>query len=126
MWSFGCIIAEMFSGMPLFPGTDEKNQIALFLEVLGEPSPKVQYDGSRSVLFFNSNGRAREMLNAKGKPIVPGSKSLLELLVYETCSELFFDFLSKIFVWDKDFRMTPEEALSHEWILEGLSTNVML
>ena len=34
MWSFGCIIAELFTGVPVFPGEDENEQITLMLEVL--------------------------------------------------------------------------------------------
>lgn len=39
MWSFGCIVAELFIGYPLFPGEDENEQILYIMEVLGVPSP---------------------------------------------------------------------------------------
>jgi cyclin-dependent kinase 12/13 len=37
MWSAGCIMAELLSGKPLFPGSDEADQVARIAEVLGEP-----------------------------------------------------------------------------------------
>jgi len=37
MWSFGCIMAELYTGMPLFPGENEAEQLALFMEVNGIP-----------------------------------------------------------------------------------------
>ena len=37
LWSVGCLAAELFTGSPLFPGKSELNQIALFLELLGQP-----------------------------------------------------------------------------------------
>lgn len=33
MWSLGCILAELFSGSPLFPGESEVEQIACMMEV---------------------------------------------------------------------------------------------
>jgi dual specificity tyrosine-phosphorylation-regulated kinase 2/3/4 len=39
MWSFGCIMAELFMGYPLFPGENEQEQIQMFMEQLGVPSP---------------------------------------------------------------------------------------
>ncbi|KAF8343161.1 CMGC/MAPK protein kinase [Cantharellus anzutake] len=38
MWSVGCILAEMISGKPLFPGRDYHHQLSLILDVLGTPS----------------------------------------------------------------------------------------
>jgi dual specificity tyrosine-phosphorylation-regulated kinase 2/3/4 len=37
MWSFGCVIAELYTGLPLFPGRDEREMVAMFVETLGEP-----------------------------------------------------------------------------------------
>jgi serine/threonine protein kinase len=34
LWSVGCILAEMLSGRPLFPGRDYHNQLTLILDVL--------------------------------------------------------------------------------------------
>ena len=37
MWSFGCIMAELYTGIPLFPGENEAEQLAYFMEVQGIP-----------------------------------------------------------------------------------------
>jgi len=37
MWSLGCILAELFTGFPLFPGESEPEQMALIMEVNGLP-----------------------------------------------------------------------------------------
>eukprot|EP00730_Choanoeca_flexa_P014689 TRINITY_DN6516_c0_g1_i1.p1 TRINITY_DN6516_c0_g1~~TRINITY_DN6516_c0_g1_i1.p1 ORF type:complete len:425 (+),score=73.03 TRINITY_DN6516_c0_g1_i1:175-1449(+) len=39
MWGVGCIFGEMISGRPLFPGTDNPDQIKLIFRTLGSPSP---------------------------------------------------------------------------------------
>jgi dual specificity protein kinase YAK1 len=35
MWSVGCIAAELFLGLPLFPGSSEYNQLSRIIEMLG-------------------------------------------------------------------------------------------
>jgi dual specificity protein kinase YAK1 len=35
MWSLGCIAAELFLGLPIFPGTSEYNQISRIVKMLG-------------------------------------------------------------------------------------------
>jgi dual specificity tyrosine-phosphorylation-regulated kinase 2/3/4 len=41
MWSFGCIMAEMYIGYPIFPGESENDQASRIIEMLGVPSPEV-------------------------------------------------------------------------------------
>lgn len=38
--------------------------------------------------------------------------------------ENFIDFLLGCFQWNPEDRMTPDEALKHEFILEGLPDNI--
>ena len=38
IWSFGCILAEMIIGKPLFPGNSTINQLDLILQITGKPS----------------------------------------------------------------------------------------
>jgi dual specificity tyrosine-phosphorylation-regulated kinase 2/3/4 len=38
MWSFGCILAELFTGFPIYPGESESEQMSLIMEVNGPPS----------------------------------------------------------------------------------------
>ena len=41
IWSFGCILAELYTGEPLFPGKNEQEQIELIMEICGIPSDKM-------------------------------------------------------------------------------------
>ena len=50
MWSLGCLLAELYSGYPLFPGENETEQLACIMELCGLPPPNVQ--GSRYRTFF--------------------------------------------------------------------------
>jgi serine/threonine protein kinase len=37
MWSLGCICAELFLGIPIFPGNSEYDQLSKIIEILGIP-----------------------------------------------------------------------------------------
>ncbi|CAN8323539.1 unnamed protein product [Cochlearia groenlandica] len=39
MWSFGCIVAELFLGLPLFPGASEFDILGRMIEILGKQPP---------------------------------------------------------------------------------------
>jgi serine/threonine protein kinase len=41
MWSMGCIMIELFTGFPLFPGTNEREQLQLIIDVIGMVPQKV-------------------------------------------------------------------------------------
>ncbi|XP_067358659.1 dual specificity tyrosine-phosphorylation-regulated kinase 4 isoform X2 [Channa argus] len=117
MWSLGCILAELYTGYPLFPGESEEEQIACIMEVLGMPPNDFVQSASRRRLFFDSKGNPRNITNSKGKKRRPNSKELSAAL--KTNDALFLDFIKRCLTWDPTKRMTPDEGLQHEWILEG-------
>lgn len=41
MWSFGCIMSELFSGFPLYPGESETEQLAYIMEIQGVPPKEI-------------------------------------------------------------------------------------
>ncbi|KAF1987291.1 kinase-like protein [Aulographum hederae CBS 113979] len=52
MWSLGCIVVELFLGLPLFPGSSEYNQVARITEMLGLPPTWMLEMGKQSGEFF--------------------------------------------------------------------------
>ncbi|AMD22492.1 HHL278Cp [Eremothecium sinecaudum] len=52
MWSFGCIVAELFLGIPVFPGSSEFNQITRIVDMLGVPPPWMCEMGKNTYNFF--------------------------------------------------------------------------
>lgn len=117
MWSLGCILAELYTGYPLFPGESEVEQVACMMEVLGMPPNDFVQSASRRRLFFDSKGNPRNITNSKGKKRRPSSKELSEVL--KTNDALFLDFVQRCLTWDPTKRMTPDDGLQHQWILEG-------
>ncbi|KAL6452327.1 YAK1 Dual specificity protein kinase YAK1 [Candida maltosa Xu316] len=52
MWSLGCIVGELFLGLPMFPGTSEYNQIWKIIDMLGPPPRHMIELGRNSLNFF--------------------------------------------------------------------------
>ncbi|KAF9947266.1 hypothetical protein BGZ72_010736 [Mortierella alpina] len=114
MWSLGCILAELYTGYPLFPGENEQEQLSCIMEVQGVPDRYLVEKSSRKKVFFDAIGNPKLVVNSKGKKRRPGSKTLGQAL---KCSDpLFLDFISRCLIWDPEKRMKPREGLQHEWI----------
>ena len=45
LWAVGCIMAEMITGSPLFPGSSEEEQIYKICSVLGTPTKEMWEEG---------------------------------------------------------------------------------
>ncbi|XP_061060644.1 dual specificity tyrosine-phosphorylation-regulated kinase 4 isoform X1 [Eubalaena glacialis] len=116
MWSLGCIMAELYTGYPLFPGENEAEQLACIMEVLGLPPTHFIQTASRRQTFFDSKGFPKNITNNRGKKRYPDSKDLT--MVLKTYDTSFLDFLRKCLVWEPSLRMTPDQALKHAWIHE--------
>jgi dual specificity tyrosine-phosphorylation-regulated kinase 2/3/4 len=114
MWSVGCILAELYTGYPLFPGENEQEQLACIMEVFGPPEKYLVEKSARKKLFFDSNGKPKPVVSSKGKRRRPSTKTLAQAL---NCGdEIFVDFMARCMRWSPDSRMTPEEALQHPFI----------
>ena len=114
MWSLGCILAELLTGYPIFPGENEQEQLACIMEVFGPPEKHLIEKSTRKKLFFDSLGKPRVTVSTKGKRRRPSSKSLQQALKCD--DEVFLDFISRCLRWDPDRRLKPDEAIHHEFI----------
>ncbi|KAL2157112.1 hypothetical protein VTH06DRAFT_7027 [Thermothelomyces fergusii] len=114
MWSLGCILAELYTGVPIFPGENEQEQLACIMEVFGPPEKHLIEKSTRKKLFFDSMGKPRLTVSSKGRRRRPSSKTLQQVLKCD--DEAFLDFVARCLRWDPDRRMKPEEAIRHEFI----------
>ncbi len=119
VWSVGCILAEMLSGKPLFPGKDCKcilypdvsfsnlisdhHQLTLILDVLGTPTME-DYYGIKS-------RRAREYIRS-----LPFKKKIPFKQMFPKTSDLALDLLEKLLAFNPVKRITVDEALQHPYL----------
>ncbi|GAA5928216.1 mitogen-activated protein kinase [Sporobolomyces koalae] len=103
VWSVGCILAEMLSGKPLFPGRDYHHQLTLILGVLGTPSLEDFYQ-------INSQ-RSRDYLRA-----LPFQKRKPLMTLYPNANPMAIDLLEKCLTFNPKKRSSVENALAHPYL----------
>ncbi|WFD01655.1 dual-specificity kinase [Malassezia obtusa] len=117
MWSLGCILVELHTGYPIFPGENEQDQLACMMEVLGLPDRALLERSTRRKLFFDSTGAPRPVVNSRGQRRRPSTRSLAAAA--RTRDELFLDFIAQCLTWDPARRLTADAALQHPWFTHG-------
>ncbi|KAK9814117.1 hypothetical protein WJX72_000884 [[Myrmecia] bisecta] len=121
MWSLGCILAELLTGYPLFPGENEQEQLLCMMEVLGLPDRPLLERASRRKMFFDSSWTPRIVANSQGRKRLPATKDLAQAL---RCTDAaFLSFLQGCLRWDPSERLTADQALQHAWISEAAPTS---
>ena len=115
MWSFGCIMAELYTGQPIFPGHDEKEQLLYQMEVLGVPPLALLKSAKRRANFFNDDYEPKNLSDRKGRTRMPRTRPLTKAV---QCKDpVFLDFLAQCLTWDPNERITPKEAAHHPFII---------
>lgn len=105
LWSAGCVLYEILTLRPLFPGTNELDQISRIHDVLGTPSvqllDKFRAHQSRC-MNFNFPPKAGTRFSSLFKSISP------------TC----LDLLCKLCTYDPDERISGKNVLRHPYFRE--------
>eukprot|EP00040_Diaphanoeca_grandis_P007054 m.39522 g.39522 ORF g.39522 m.39522 type:complete len:518 (+) comp18222_c0_seq2:187-1740(+) len=114
MWSLGCILAELHTGQPLFPGHDEKEQLMYQMQTLGVPSLNVLNKAKRRDNFFSPTLKPLHITDRKGRVKAPGTKTLTSMVGSDNA--VYLDFIEKCLTWDPATRMTPSQAMEHPFI----------
>ncbi|XP_026190999.1 cell division control protein 2 homolog [Cyclospora cayetanensis] len=98
IWSIGCIFAEMVNGRPLFPGSNNEDQLQRIFKVLGTPAPTESLTGLPQ---WRNNFKYYPPL--KWKYIAPG------------LSDCGLDLLSKMLVFEASERISAKKAMQHPY-----------
>jgi dual specificity tyrosine-phosphorylation-regulated kinase 2/3/4 len=119
-WSFGCVLAELYTGLPIFPAENEKELIACICEVIGEPAAGFVASAPRAGIYFAADGKARPFKNTKGRRRVPGARPLRSIL--KGADEEFVELIAECLKWDPRARITPDEALKMKWLGDAINS----
>ncbi|XP_047062078.1 dual specificity protein kinase YAK1 homolog isoform X2 [Lolium rigidum] len=69
MWSLGCIVAELFIGLPLFPGASEYDVLKRMLKILGGQPPDDLLRGAKNTgRFFKPLGNINPGIRSHESP----------------------------------------------------------
>lgn len=110
LWSAGCVMAEMISLRPIFPGKNSVDQLARIVKILGPPSTEQLAGMGQDPLRF--------------KPATPKSpteihKALQSALVYsDQVSSEAFKFLLELLSYDPSIRLSALRSLSHSFFFQ--------
>ena len=88
------------------------------------PDYIVDLSSNRNQFFEMDSITPIIFMSSQGYHCTPNMTTLQGAL--KDCQDLkFIDFIDRCLDWDPANRMTPLEALQHEWILEGLPSRVL-
>ncbi|XP_050431437.1 homeodomain-interacting protein kinase 2 isoform X2 [Adelges cooleyi] len=143
MWSLGCVVAELFLGWPLYPGSSEYDQIRYICQTQNLPNLDMLTNASKTSKFFyrdvtyQNNWRLKIMeeheaetgikskearkyifncLDDIGQVNVPTDLEGGELLAEKADRREFIDLLKRMLSMDPANRIHPNTALLHPFV----------
>ena len=123
LWSLGCVLAELWTGVVLFQNDSSQSLLARILGIIGPVPSHMLHTGRNVDQFFLERHHLYVELDAAG--VVRGKGRLVQLLVPKRTSLFqrmrvqdpeFLDFLAKLLQIDPDLRLEAESALAHPWL----------
>jgi len=107
IWSIGCIICELITGIPLFIGKTENSQLYAIMQYLGTPPDNIIRDSRIRTFYFNYyNNKPKTQYGNYIK-----TRSLNKIIN----DSILLDLLNKTFKYDPKERITIDELIKHKW-----------
>lgn len=103
IWSVGCIMAEMYTGRPLFPGTQNEDQILRIFRIMGTPN-EVTWPGITQFPEYKSNFHVYERQDLA--------------VILPKIDPQGIDLLRRMLQLQPERRISAAEALQHPWFNE--------
>mmetsp|Transcript_77365 Transcript_77365/g.201634 ORF Transcript_77365/g.201634 Transcript_77365/m.201634 type:complete len:362 (+) Transcript_77365:50-1135(+) len=105
LWSVGCILGELMSGKPVFPGTSTMNQLDRIMEVTGRPASE-DVEAIRSPF-------AATMLES-----LPMSRPRPFSQLFPNASVEALDMVRLYLMFNPDKRISAKDALQHPYCVQ--------
>ncbi|KAH9927475.1 Pkinase-domain-containing protein [Epithele typhae] len=104
VWSCGCIFAEIISGVPLFRGRDNQDQLLHIMRIIGTPD-------ERTLRKIATEGQTENQAQKQYPryPKIPFSQ------VLPKAGPQALDLLERLLQFDPSKRISAQEALSHPY-----------
>merc|ERR1719253_830726 len=104
LWGVGCVLFEVLSLFPLFPGNDELDQIHKIHNILGTPDKTLldKFQKHATHMEFNF-------------PDIQGT-GISKLIPHASAEVL--DLITKMLIYNPDNRITASQAVKHPWFAE--------
>ena len=112
VWSTGCVIAEMVTGQPVFPGESASDQLVEIIKILGTPT-------RQQILEMNPENNEFKFPNIKQFP-------WQKIFKGKNMPEEYIDFIGKLLVYEPNLRLKPLKALLHPFFDELRDKNTVL
>jgi renal tumor antigen len=102
MWGVGCVFFEIVALFPLFPGSNETDQLQKIHAVLGSPPPE---------LLAKFKHRSEHSALAASAPRT--GTGIATLIPH--CSSACIDLVERLLHYDPDERLSARQALKHPY-----------
>jgi len=93
MWSFGCILAELVTGRPLFPAVDELELLELIRIRIGMPPEEMIKSGKKRKVFFNQQLKLITSKRSRLPAGLPDRSDSIRQAMQSEGDEDFVDFI---------------------------------
>ncbi|KAK0621532.1 kinase-like domain-containing protein [Bombardia bombarda] len=100
IWSAGCIMAEMFTGRPLFPGTTNEDQIVRIFRIMGTPTERT-WPGLTSFPEYKTTWQMYATQNLSS--------------ILSQIDHAGIDLISRMLQLRPELRISAHDALQHHW-----------
>lgn len=100
IWSAGCIMAEMYTGRPLFPGTTNEDQLQKIFRLMGTPSER-SWPGISNFPEYKNNFHVYYTQELR--------------MILPQIDAVGLDLLGRMLQVRPEMRISAQEALQHVW-----------
>lgn len=123
MWALGTIMAELVNLRPLFPGSDQIDQVARICEVLGDPSDEYGLDSRHNPVGGGVWPRGIKMAKAVGFQFPKIRPKDMQTLFDPTVPVSLVHCIRDLLKYDPDKRLTSRQCLEHAYLRETTPRN---